>query len=157
MSLADGDFAHLILALALLLAAAHSLGWVAVRLRQPRVAGEIVGGLLLGPSLFGHLLPDWYETTFANSDITDTGLRMTYQLGLILLMYCSGAQLRSILSKSEGRPVAAISIIGSVLPFVGGLVLVLNWDGANRSSAAPTTGSPSRWSSRWRWPSRASP
>ena len=86
---------------------------------------------MLGPSLFGHLLPDWYETTFANSDITDTGLRMTYQLGLILLMYCSGAQLRSILSKSEGRPVAAISIIGSVLP-VGGLVLVLNWDGANR-------------------------
>ena len=44
---------------------------------------------------------------------------MTYQLGLILLMYCSGAQLRSIMSQAEGRPVAAISIIGSVLPFVG--------------------------------------
>jgi Kef-type K+ transport system membrane component KefB len=47
-------------------------------------------------------------------------------------MYCSGTQLRSIMSRAEGRPVVAISLAGSVLPFVGGLVLVLNWDGADR-------------------------
>jgi Kef-type K+ transport system membrane component KefB len=49
MSLSNADVAHLLLALVLLLVAAHTLGWLCTRLRQPRVAGEILGGLLLGP------------------------------------------------------------------------------------------------------------
>jgi Kef-type K+ transport system membrane component KefB len=132
MSLPGGDLAHLVVALALLLAAAHSVGWLATRLHQPRVAGEIIGGLLLGPTLFGLVLPDVQRTTFASSEVTEIGLRFTYELGLILLMYCSGAQLRSILSRAEGRPVAAISFLGSVIPFLAGLAVVLHWDGATR-------------------------
>ena len=57
MSLSNADLTHLLLALVLLLVAAHGLGWLCTRLRQPRVAGEILGGLLLGPTLFGLVAP----------------------------------------------------------------------------------------------------
>jgi len=128
----DADTAQLVFALALLLMAAHGLGWVASRLRQPRVAGEIIGGLLLGPTLFGLLLPDWQEAIFAGGGPTEVGLDIAYELGLILLMFCSGAEVRSIVARGERRPVAALAVIGSVLPFVGGLVAVNAWDGADR-------------------------
>lgn len=59
MSLSSADLTHLIAAVVLLLVAAHGLGRLAVRLHQPRVAGEILGGLLLGPTLFGLLAPGW--------------------------------------------------------------------------------------------------
>ena len=59
MSLSNADTTRLLLALILLLAGAHGCGQLCARLGQPRVAGEIIGGLLLGPTLFGHLLPGW--------------------------------------------------------------------------------------------------
>ena len=48
MTLATDDIGRLLIALALLLSAAHGLGYVFARFRQPRVIGEILGGLLLG-------------------------------------------------------------------------------------------------------------
>ena len=47
------ELARLLLALTLLLAFAHIAGYLATRVRQPRVIGEIVGGLLLGPTVLG--------------------------------------------------------------------------------------------------------
>ena len=52
MTLPVDELARLLLALTLLLSAAHASGYLFARLRQPRVIGEIIGGLLLGPSAF---------------------------------------------------------------------------------------------------------
>ena len=81
MSLSNSEITHLLLAFVLLLTAAHSLGQLFAHLRQPRVAGEILGGLLLGPTLFGFLLPEWHATVFGGAT-TKTGLAIAYQLGL---------------------------------------------------------------------------
>lgn len=70
MSLSNADVTHLLLALVLLLVAAHGLGRLFVRLRQPKVAGEILGGLLLGPTLFGLLLPSWHHAVFRSGTAT---------------------------------------------------------------------------------------
>ncbi len=53
----EADFGSLALLLFLLIAAAHVLGYLFTRLRQPRVIGEILAGVLLGPSLLGRFLP----------------------------------------------------------------------------------------------------
>jgi Kef-type K+ transport system membrane component KefB len=144
MSLADADTAHLLFALALLLTTAHGLGWVAGRLRQPPVAGEIIGGLLLGPTLFGLLFPDWQKAIFNPGGPTEAGLHIAYELGLILLMFCSGSQIRAIVARGERRPVAAIAVIEvSCRSWVDSLS---RWCGAAPTSfsARQRTGPPSR-------------
>ena len=61
------ELAHLLLALGLLLAAAHGFGYAMSRLNQPRVIGEILGGLLLGPTVFGAVAPQLQAAVFPSS------------------------------------------------------------------------------------------
>jgi Kef-type K+ transport system membrane component KefB len=128
MSLSNTDITHLLLALVLLLVAAHSLGLLFARLHQPRVAGEILGGLLLGPTLLGALLPDWWRTVFQGGKATAAGLGIVYQLGLFLLMYCAGAELRAILARSERKATLGIALLGNVVPFVAGIAFLAVYD-----------------------------
>jgi Kef-type K+ transport system membrane component KefB len=128
MTLSSSDLFHLIVAGVLLLTAAHGFGRVFVRLRQPRVAGEIVGGLLLGPTLLGLVAPEWQAALFRTGRATEVGLGITYQLGLLLLMYCSGAELRSLLQRGERKQVLGIAVAGNLLPFLAGLAFVNLYD-----------------------------
>ena len=128
MSLSSADLTHLIAAVVLLLLAAHGLGRLAARLRQPRVAGEILGGVLLGPTLLGLLAPGWQQAIFKSGAATQAGLGIAYQLGLLLLMYRSGTELRSLLSRGERRPVLGIAVVGNVVPFLAGLAFLGLYD-----------------------------
>ena len=119
--------------------AAHGFGWLAVRLHQPRVAGEILGGLLLGPTLFGLLLPDWQQAIFHGGAATQAGLGIAYQLGLLLLMYCSGTELRSILSRAEGQADPSGSPSRATCSRSWPASALLNWTTPTASSAGPTT------------------
>jgi len=128
MSLSSADLTHLIAATVLLLVAAHALGRLFARFRQPRVAGEILGGLLLGPTLFGLVAPDWQRAVFQGGKATQVGLGIGYQLGLLLLMYCSGAELRRLLARGERKAVIGIAVVGNVVPFLAGLAVVGLYD-----------------------------
>jgi Kef-type K+ transport system membrane component KefB len=110
---------HLTLALMLLVAGANLLGQLAVRLRQPRVVGEILAGILLGPSLFGLLAPHAATQIFGDGD-TDAStvvLGFLYHLGLLLLMFVSGASVRNVFGPENRRPTAWIVGLGTPLPF----------------------------------------
>jgi Kef-type K+ transport system membrane component KefB len=128
MSLSNAEVTRLLLVLVLLLVAAHSLGRVCTRLRQPKVAGEILGGLLLGPTLFGLLLPSWQHAVFQSGTATPAALGIFYQLGLFLLMYCSGAELRSILARRERKATLGIALLANAVPFVAGVAFLRVYD-----------------------------
>jgi Kef-type K+ transport system membrane component KefB len=121
MNLATGDVARLLVALTVLLVAAHGIGAAFARLRQPRVIGEIVGGLLLGPTALGALAPSVHNWIFPADGPTATVLGAVYQLGLLLLLYCSGMEIRSWLTRREAQTGAFILAFGTVLPFLAGL------------------------------------
>ncbi|MCA9323035.1 MAG: cation:proton antiporter, partial [Planctomycetes bacterium] len=122
MSLTIAQTAHILIALSLLLVAAHGMGFLFVRLRQPRVIGEILGGLLLGPSVLGHFFPDIQRTAFPDYDgATFSVLGAVYQLGLLLLMYCSGLEVRSSFQQKERRTALLITASGTILPFCLGI------------------------------------
>jgi Kef-type K+ transport system membrane component KefB len=123
MSFTGLDVAHLLLAVSLLLACAHGLGHLFVLCRQPRVIGEIVGGLLLGPTFFGALWPHLQASVFPAEGTTAFWLGGTYQLGLMLLMFSSGAEMRSMVRRGEGRTVGIVTLTGVALPFAAGLAL----------------------------------
>ena len=124
MTLSAPELAHLLLALTLLLSAAHACGYLFARLRQPRVIGEILGGLLLGPSLFGALLPDAQGFVFPASGRVPAVLDTLYQLGLLLLMFGAGAELRSSFQPGESRMVGTVTVTGILVPFAVGLGFV---------------------------------
>jgi Kef-type K+ transport system membrane component KefB len=78
MSLSTADFVHLTVVGVLLLAMAHGLGRLFARFRQPRVAGELLGGLVLGPTLFGLVAPGWQTALFGTGTATQVGLGIAY-------------------------------------------------------------------------------
>jgi Kef-type K+ transport system membrane component KefB len=124
MNLNTSDIAHLLLALSLLLSAAHGLGHLFKHYRQPPVIGEIVGGLLFGPTCFGFVFPAWQHWIFVSNSPTQTLLGAIYQLGLLLLMFCSGAEIRSTFQRGEKRVVGFITLTGTLIPFGLGLVFL---------------------------------
>ncbi|MFZ2013074.1 MAG: cation:proton antiporter [Nocardioides sp.] len=128
MTLAADDVVRLLMALGLLVIVAHAVGHVFVLLKQPRVIGEIVGGLLLGPTVLGLVLPSWHAALFPEAGAGAAVLGWSYQLGLMLLMFCSGAEMRTMLRPGEGRVVGLVTVLGVTVPFIAGLVLFVTID-----------------------------
>ena len=87
MTFTDVDLARLFIGLALLLLAAHGVGSVFARFRQPAAIGEIVGGLLLGPSALAAISPRVQHWIFPASGSSAAAIGAISQLGLMLLMF----------------------------------------------------------------------
>lgn len=124
MSFADAELARLLVALAVLLIAAHGMGSLFARFGQPPAIGEIVGGILLGPTALGAIAPRVQHWTFPSSGVSAAALGAVYQLGLLLLMFAAGAEMRRLLQRDAVRTVGLIAGLGMVLPFAAGLGLV---------------------------------
>ena len=108
----------LILFLAILLTTAHLLGYLFARLRQPRVIGEILAGILLGPYVLGKL--SVYTNVLQLNNAAEpkkAALELLYQLGLLLLMFLSGAETKALFQKHERKQIAWLASVGTVLPF----------------------------------------
>jgi Kef-type K+ transport system membrane component KefB len=108
--MSSSDFGSLILFLLVLLGLAHVLGDLFTRLRQPRVIGEILAGILLGPSLL-------HFTAGATSPATKAGSELLYNIGLLLLMYLSGAETRRLFRSEDRREVSWLALLGTGAPF----------------------------------------
>jgi Kef-type K+ transport system membrane component KefB len=122
VGLTSVELLHVLTALGLLLFSAHLVGHIFALLRQPRVVGEICGGLLLGPTVFGAVAPEAQAWVFTSDATTTTVLGAAYGLGLMLLMFASGAEMRSLLRRGDERTVALVTVTGVTLPFAAGLL-----------------------------------
>ncbi len=109
------ELSAILFSLLLLVSLAQLLGYVFVRLRQPKVIGEILAGVVLGPALFGRMP---YVSSLLNSADKGYVLTFVYWLGLLLLMFLSGAETRQLFSRGERREVAWLAIVGTGMPFI---------------------------------------
>jgi Kef-type K+ transport system membrane component KefB len=119
------DFGQFVLTIAVLLAAVHGLGLLAEKLKQPRIVGEILAGILLGPFALKLLAPNAYSRLFGFSSSAGTILGFLYQLGLILLMFCSGVETRRLLAKENRSKTILLITVSDVGSFVFVLALGL--------------------------------
>ena len=92
-----------------------------MKLRQPKVVGEILAGVVLGPAIVGRLSSaSWIlETTQRQANL----LNFAYWLGLLLLMFLSGAETQQLFTRDERREVGWLAIVGTGIPFVLGLIV----------------------------------
>jgi Kef-type K+ transport system membrane component KefB len=97
------------------------MGSLFVRFRQPRAIGEILGGLLLGATVLGWLWPSAQSWVFPTDGSTPVILGAVYQLGLLLLLFMAGSELRTVFHRGERRTVAAVFAAGMCIPFIAGL------------------------------------
>ncbi len=122
MSLSLAQIAHFLIALTALLVGSHVMGFLFARWRQPRVLGEITAGLILGPTLFGALLPEFQRQCFPDYGPTPKILGFVYQMGLLLLMFLSGAEIRSTFQRGERKTILSIVLAGTLIPFIVGML-----------------------------------
>lgn len=111
--------ALLLLQLAVILALSRAIGQLFARFRQPQVIGEIVAGLMLGPSLFGWAWPGAYGNLFADKAAMSS-LGMLAQIGVLLFLFVVGLEFDPHLIRQRGKAAAAISISGICVPFLLG-------------------------------------
>ncbi len=115
----NAQLTHVIIVLLLLVGLAQLLGYVFVKLRQPKVVGEILAGIVLGPAVLGQIPVMDHLVTSA----THQGniLTFVYWLGLLLLMFVSGAEMQQLFGRGERRTVSWLVIVGTGIPFLLGL------------------------------------
>jgi Kef-type K+ transport system membrane component KefB len=117
----NADLTSILFILLLLVGLAQLLGYVFVKLRQPKVVGEILAGVVLGPALMGRL-PFASGLTEATKHQVNI-LNFVYWLGLLLLMFLSGAETRQLFTREERREVGWLALVGTGIPFILALVL----------------------------------
>ena len=112
-----------LLQLVIILLAARLGGSLARRLGQARVVGEIVVGLLLGPSLFGALAPDTFHFVFHS--VSSTPVTIMSQIGLILLMFQIGLDFdfSHLRERENAKAVVLVATLGLIVPFLLGLAV----------------------------------
>lgn len=114
---------HVLSAMVVIVIVAQILGFLFKKIGQPAVIGEVVGGIVLGPSLLGKLFPEFMNTIMPPS--TAPFLHIIAQMGIILYMFIVGLELDLRVLKNSGHKTMAISHSSIIVPFLLGALLSL--------------------------------
>ena len=110
----------LLLAVAVVVAVCGAAGWLARKVGQPAVVGEIVAGLLLGPSFLGTVWPAARDALLPDSVVPQ--LNVLAQVGVVLFLFLAGLELENGLLKGRGRTALVVSHVSIALPFLVGVL-----------------------------------
>ncbi len=109
------------LQLAFIVATCRIVGLLAKRVGQPQVVAEMIAGVLMGPSLFGLLLPGVQAQLFPKASMSI--IYAVSQVGLVLYMFLIGLEFQVDLIKQRLRSAATVSVAGILLPFALGVII----------------------------------
>ena len=116
------------LQIAVILLACRVVGAIAAKFGQPQVVAEMIAGVMLGPSLFGWLAPEWQRSLFPWDPTQTTRDTQSYlfpasQLGLALYMFIVGMEFRVDIIRGHFKSSLAVSLAGMLAPFLLGAAL----------------------------------
>jgi Kef-type K+ transport system membrane component KefB len=100
---------------------ARSFGWAVRKIGLPRVIGELLAGLVLGPSIFGEIWPEGFEWFLPGGEVSSSALLAISWVGVALLLVVTGFETDLDLIRRLGRPAAVVTAGSLLLPFIGGI------------------------------------
>jgi Kef-type K+ transport system membrane component KefB/nucleotide-binding universal stress UspA family protein len=109
--------------LILLLFFGRALGELMTRIGQPAIFGQLLAGVLLGPSVFGALMPEWRHVVFPDTPALKSMIDAVSQIGILLLLLLTGMETNLALVNRRRAAVISTSLAGIAIPFACGVAL----------------------------------
>ena len=120
---ANNPLSRLFFQLLVIICASALAAWLFTRFGQTAVIGEMVAGILLGPSLFGLLAPNAFQFIFAPSSLET--LRLLSQVGVCLFLFTVGMELEVSQVRHKAQTAVVVSHSSIVIPYFLGVTLAL--------------------------------
>jgi Kef-type K+ transport system membrane component KefB len=120
---ANDPLTRLFLQLFIVIIVSYVIGWIFTRFGQPAVVGEMMAGVLLGPSVFGLLAPTAFQFIFATSSLG--ALRLFSQIGVCLFMFTVGMEMDVAELRRRAHTAVVVSQASMIVPYFLGTLLAL--------------------------------
>ena len=118
---ANDDLTRFFLQLLIVVGASYAIGWLFTKIGEPAVVGEMMAGVLLGPSFFGWLAPGAFHFVFAASSLEP--LHLFSQMGVCLFMFAVGMEMDPSELRQKAHTALVISHVSIILPALLGVTL----------------------------------
>lgn len=118
--LSSAEVLHFLIILSIILITARLLGEIFRRFKQPVVVGEVLAGIIIGPSLLGTVFPQTFNEIFVSQPRAYAAFDGIANVGIILLMFIAGIEVDLKQIRQYGKQAAYISITGFIFPFAIG-------------------------------------
>ncbi len=135
--LSSAEVLNFLIIVSIILVSSRLLGEVFRKLKQPVVIGEILAGIILGPSLLGTMFPDLFKEIFISQPRAYGAFDGLASVGVILLMFVAGIEVDLKQIRKQGKQAASISLMGLIFPFAIGFGTV--WFFYDSIFSIPTT------------------
>jgi Kef-type K+ transport system membrane component KefB/nucleotide-binding universal stress UspA family protein len=120
---ADTSAIIFIAEIVLMLVAGRLLGELMLRIRQPEVLGQLLAGILIGPTVLGNIWPGAHHLIFPNTPELKKMIDGISQIGVLMLLLLAGMETNFAIVRRKKRTALFSSIFGIVVPFGCGLIL----------------------------------
>lgn len=118
------DVTLFLLQIGVMLAVALVCGQLMRRIGQPAVVGELIGGVILGPTVFGLLFPGAYQRLFVTNEAVTVARNGLLTIGMLFFLFIAGLEVSPAQVRQSGPKVVGTSLLGILVPFVLGFGLV---------------------------------
>ncbi len=118
--LAHDTVVQLLIQLSVMLLLGRLFAEVARRLKQPAVIGEILAGIIIGPTVLGLVQPDWFNFLFPVGDVSGVVLAGLVQVAVVMLLFIAGLEVDLHIVLQQGKQSILTSMLGLVIPFMFG-------------------------------------
>ena len=120
MHLTSEQVAIFLLSISLMLLFAKLFGEIFLKLKQPAIIGEIIAGVILGPTVLGNIFPDTFNLLFPSDSVLKVALDGITTLAVVLLLLVSGLEVDLAIVLKYRNTAISTSVIGIVVPFIMG-------------------------------------
>jgi Kef-type K+ transport system membrane component KefB len=117
------EIVNLLMQLGVMILAARLFGEFARKLHQPMVVGEIIAGVILGPSILGMLMPEWQELLFPAEGLNNIVLEGIISVSVVLLLFIAGMEVELDLVWQQGKKALFTSLFALFIPLITGFVI----------------------------------